>query len=88
MDNKPLRRAIKIFGSQQRIATLLGVSRKTVNGWLNQFKRIPLHHVMCLEVLTNGEILAEEFLPHLKERIAEYKSFLIGRNCVDRIKPC
>lgn len=80
MELRPLRRVIKILGSQKRISTSLGVSRKTVNGWLNQFKQMPLHHAMRLEELTDGKVLAEELIPHLKDHIISFQKYVIRKH--------
>ena len=77
MELRPLRRVIKILGSQKRISTSLGVSHKTVNGWLNQFKQIPLKHAMTLEELTDGKVLVEELIPELKDTIIRFEKYVL-----------
>jgi hypothetical protein len=43
------------FGSQQKLATFLGVAQSNVSAW----KKIPVRHQRAIEDHTDGELIAE-----------------------------
>lgn len=47
--------AIYWFGSQNKLASFLGVYQSNISGW----KNIPRHHQITIEKHTNGELEAE-----------------------------
>lgn len=61
-----LYRAIKLFDTQQALANAIGVSRKKLNNWLNYNVRIPYHHAIAIEIVTEGAVKAEELAPHIQ----------------------
>lgn len=80
MPEQELMKAIKIIGSQQKLATSLGIRFTVVNNWLNPGIRIPLKHALKIEVITNGLIKAEFLNPEDKEVIHLYQQYLNGCN--------
>ena len=78
MENEALMAAIRFFGSQQQLSKALGVDRKIINDWLNKSIRLPVQHALSIEMLTDGQILAEKLSPHAKSQIVKYKIFLKG----------
>jgi DNA-binding transcriptional regulator YdaS (Cro superfamily) len=79
MGNEALIEAIRFFDSQQKLSKVLGVNRKVINNWLNMSVRVPVQHAMSIEILTDGEILAEKLSPHARTQIMKYKTFLKGK---------
>ncbi|OUE79109.1 MULTISPECIES: helix-turn-helix domain-containing protein [unclassified Citrobacter] len=59
-------RALKIVGSQQRLADACGVSQPAVCKWLNGGAVSP-KHVMSIVKATNGEVKAHEIRPDLSD---------------------
>ena len=53
-----LRRAIKIIGSQTKLALKLKVSVMRLNHWMNLGIKIPLKYAIKIEVITEGKVLA------------------------------
>lgn len=80
MGNNELIHAIKFFGSQQRLAQLLKVNRKVVNGWLNKEIQIPVRHALSVEMLSHGQFLAEKLAPYAKSEILHFKKYLLNKS--------
>jgi DNA-binding transcriptional regulator YdaS (Cro superfamily) len=76
MWREKLHSAIKIIGSQQKLAIVLELSRAVVNHWLNHGIKIPLKHALHIEVLTNGYVKAEQLAPDAKKEICIYRKYL------------
>ena len=79
MENRELFRAIQFFGSQQKLAAVLKVNRKVVNGWLNKEIQIPTHHALLIESSSDGKILSEELAPHAKNQIKIFKKYIANK---------
>jgi DNA-binding transcriptional regulator YdaS (Cro superfamily) len=63
MSNKvALRQAIKLIGSQAKLATILRVSRQRVNHWLNRDDNIPYRYALAIEKATDGMVAHQELL--------------------------
>jgi DNA-binding transcriptional regulator YdaS (Cro superfamily) len=77
MPEKELLKAVKLIGSQQKLADKLGISRKVVNNWLNAGIDIPLKHALQIEVFTNGSIKAVHLNPDNKDVINSYRQYVI-----------
>ena len=43
--------AIKVAGSQQALASILGVTQQAVSGWLNGARWMPARHAVAIEAL-------------------------------------
>lgn len=43
--------AIKVAGSQQALASILGVTQQAVSGWLNGVRWMPIRHALAIEAL-------------------------------------
>ncbi len=79
MGNRELIRAIQFFGSQQKLAAVLKVNRKVVNGWLNKEIQIPIQHALLIETLSDGRILSEELAPHARNQIKFFKRYITNK---------
>jgi DNA-binding transcriptional regulator YdaS (Cro superfamily) len=47
-----LRKAIKLAGSQTKLAKAVGVEQTAVSNWLNRNKRVPAERVLLIEAAT------------------------------------
>lgn len=75
MDNKSnteaLRRAIKIIGSQEKLAEKLGITQGAVSHWFNKNIGLvpPIDYVVEIEKATNGQVTRYELRPDFFESI-------------------
>lgn len=75
MDNKSnteaLRRAIKIIGSQEKLAEKLGITQGAVSHWFNKNIGLvpPIDYVVEIEKATNGQVTRYELRPDFFEGI-------------------
>lgn len=53
-----IKRASEIVGSQQKLATLLGVTSGAVSQW--EDGNVPIPHCIPIEKMTNGQVRCEE----------------------------
>lgn len=67
MVNKAISAAIKIIGSQQKLADACGVKQPTVWGWLHGKKKASANNAVRIEKATNGEVQAYQVRPDLPE---------------------
>lgn len=74
-----LRRAIKIIGSQRKLASKLGVSFARLNHWVNLGIEVPPKFAMRIEILTEGEILAQDLCMDCRYEFIDYKKFNIKK---------
>jgi DNA-binding transcriptional regulator YdaS (Cro superfamily) len=79
MLEEALRKAIKLVGSQKKLAALLGVGCPVLNNWLNTGIKIPLKHALHIEVLTQGLVRAENLTPEAKAEIFIYQKYLFKK---------
>lgn len=56
-----IKRAAEIVGSQQKLATLLGVTSGAVSQW--EDGKVPIPHCIPIEKLTGGAVRCEELQP-------------------------
>ena len=56
-----IKRASEIVGSQQKLATLLGVTSGAVSQW--EDGKVPIPHCIPIEKLTGGAVRCEELQP-------------------------
>jgi DNA-binding transcriptional regulator YdaS (Cro superfamily) len=71
-----LKKAIRMIGSQQKLASELGVARSAINHWLNRGTGISLENALHIETLTNGSIKAESLMPSATMKILGFKRYL------------
>jgi DNA-binding transcriptional regulator YdaS (Cro superfamily) len=64
--NEVIQRALKIVGSQKRLAVICGVSQPAVHKWLNGGTVSP-EKVTAIVSATGGEIKAHEIRPDLPD---------------------
>ncbi|ENE4829167.1 MULTISPECIES: transcriptional regulator [Klebsiella] len=64
--NKVIQRALKIVGSQQRLADICGVSQPAVHKWLNGGLVSP-EKVKAIVSATGGKVKAHEIRPDLPD---------------------
>ncbi|EMM2471153.1 MULTISPECIES: transcriptional regulator [Klebsiella] len=64
--NKVIQRALKIVGSQQRLADICGVSQPAVHKWLNGGLVSP-EKVKAIVSATGGQVKAHEIRPDLPD---------------------
>ena len=64
--NKVIQRALKIVGSQKRLAEICGVSQPAVHKWLNGGS-VSAEKVTAIVNATGGEIKAHEIRPDLPD---------------------
>lgn len=56
-----IKRASEIVGSQQKLATLLGVTSGAVSQW--EDGKVPIPHCIPIEKLTGGQVRCEDLHP-------------------------
>lgn len=66
MKNEAIKKAIKIAGGQQKLATLCGVSQPTVWRWLHG-GGIDAKFVMLITCATNNQVTPAEIRPDLTD---------------------
>lgn len=71
----PVAAAAKLVGSQQALASALGVTKAAVNQWMHPGRRVPAEHCPLIERLTAGAVKCEELRPDvpwgvLREQVA------------------
>ena len=66
-----LRRAIKIVGSQEKLAEKLGITQGAVSHWFNKNVGLipPLDYVVEIEKATGGKVTRYELRPDFFEEI-------------------
>ena len=54
MSTEALKRAVKIAGSQEKLARILGgkIKQQHISWWLNESKRVPAEYVLAIEAAT------------------------------------
>jgi DNA-binding transcriptional regulator YdaS (Cro superfamily) len=62
--NDSLLRAIKIIGSRQKLAQLLGISPQRLNAWLNGSVDMGYEYAVALEHLTANQVTAADLTPN------------------------
>lgn len=67
MINQLISSAVKIAGSQQKLADACGVKQPSVYAWLHKKKRVSPENAKRIEIATNGVVKAYEIRPDLKE---------------------
>lgn len=64
---KRLKKAIKIIGSQNKLATLCKVSQQAVAGWI-AWGNVPARHALTIEKATNGQVTRHDLRPDIYPR--------------------
>ncbi|MDT8849373.1 helix-turn-helix domain-containing protein [Pantoea dispersa] len=89
--NQAIDRAIKIAGSQEKLAQMVGVSQPNVWSWLHDKKRVSPERVLSIVKATGGQVKAYQIRPDLPELFPCPKNKCqfgrLVRSCVD-IKNC
>jgi DNA-binding transcriptional regulator YdaS (Cro superfamily) len=80
MHHEELLKAIRMIGSQRKLAKELGITRGAINNWLNRGTAVPIDKAMMIEVLANGNLKAEALAPYAKLQILYFKKYLINKN--------
>lgn len=64
-NTKALREAIKIVGSQEKLAEKLGITQGAVSHWFNKNKGVapPVEYVPAIEEATNGVVTRFDLRP-------------------------
>ncbi|WP_027697221.1 transcriptional regulator [Vibrio litoralis] len=65
--SKIIQKAIKHFGTQQKLATAIGVSQASIHKWLSGGSRPTAENAMKIERATHSAILAKEVRPDIAE---------------------
>lgn len=79
-----LRVCIRILHGQTAVAEALtlyvghAVVRQTVNGWLNQGKRLSCEMALALEVLTDHQVTAAQLRPDLAEFFNKLSAYRVA----------
>lgn len=63
--NEAVERAVKIFGSQVKLARAINVSRAQVWQWLNNTNRVSSKKAINIEDITNRKVTCEELRPDI-----------------------
>ncbi|MCU1787490.1 helix-turn-helix domain-containing protein [Pectobacterium polaris] len=63
MAREGIKRAIRMAGSQKKLADILGVSQPTVWRWLHGKKKPSIDSVKTIEKVTAGTVTCEELRP-------------------------
>lgn len=66
MKNETLQQVIEYYGSQSKVADLLGVTRAAVTQWVNDGVLPPLRAIQ-IEVLTDGQFKAVDLTGKKKD---------------------
>jgi DNA-binding transcriptional regulator YdaS (Cro superfamily) len=77
MQHEELIKAIRMIGSQQKLAKELGIRRSVINNWLNRGTTVSLEHALNIEMLTEGNVKAETLVPNAKVHIVNFKKYLL-----------
>ncbi len=59
----PVDRAAKCLGSQNALASALGVNKTAVSQWKDKGRRVPAEHCPQIERLTGGAVRCEDLRP-------------------------
>jgi DNA-binding transcriptional regulator YdaS (Cro superfamily) len=59
----PIDRASKVFGSQQALATALGITKAAVWQWKEEGRQVPIQHCSAIERETGGKVTRQELRP-------------------------
>lgn len=78
--NKGLEKAIEIFGNQNRLAIALGVTRNSVNFWMNDKAKISYGNVIKLVELTRWKVKPHDLRPDIYPRGTTWKSGNVTRS--------
>ncbi|OAT22563.1 transcriptional regulator [Proteus myxofaciens] len=70
MKNQAIEKAIRIVGSQQKLATLCGVSQPTVWRWLHG-GGMDSKYVVKVVKATRNQVRAQDIYPELSELLAQ-----------------
>lgn len=62
-----IQKAIKHFGTQQKLAAAIGVSQASIHKWLAGGSRPTAENAMKIERATNSAILARELRPDIAD---------------------
>jgi len=65
--NQAIERAVKIAGSQKKLAQMVGVSQPNVWSWLHDKKRVSPERVLPIVKATEGQVKAYQLRPDLPE---------------------
>ena len=60
-----IKKAVKLVGTQQKLADALGIHQSAVNQWVTGVRPVPARQCMKIERLCNGEVTAAELLPEV-----------------------
>ena len=76
-----LRKAIRLLGSQARLARGLNVDRSRINHWLNRDQYIPFEYACAIERLTDGRVRAYELAPYAHQLMLGCENFM-RKECI------
>ena len=62
-------KAIEYFGTQEKLASVLGVSQSTISKWLTNLKQISFKSAYKIDELTNGKITIHDLRPDLNVKV-------------------
>lgn len=65
--NQAIERAVKIAGSQKKLAQMIGVSQPNVWSWLHNKKRVSPERVLPIVKATKGQVKAFQIRPDLPD---------------------
>ena len=60
---KPIEKAIKACGSQEKLAQALGLTQSTVSQWITGRRPIPAHQCRKIETATGGMVTCFDLRP-------------------------
>jgi len=64
MQERKIRKALKLAGGTVKLASLLGITPQAISQW----KRTPVNHVLKIEEATGGEVTRYELRPDIYGR--------------------
>ncbi len=69
--NPYIKKAIKLFGSQKKLAIKIGANQSTISRMLQMSNKKPLsaEWAIKIEKATNGRVRREQLSPHIFEQI-------------------
>jgi DNA-binding transcriptional regulator YdaS (Cro superfamily) len=62
----PIDIAAALLGSQQALATALGVTRAAVSQWKDPDRRVPAEHCLVIQRLTGGKVTCQQLRPDME----------------------
>lgn len=89
MDESAIAAAVRVMGSQAKLATVLDLTPPVINQWLKGTRPMPPDRCPAIERATEGCVTCEELRPDVRwQRVPDPEwPHLGGRPCIDVAAP-